>query len=77
MIDNGVASGRLTDLQAKDLRDQFKGLLKLEDDYRKTGLTLKQREDLQARYDTLSIRLRVDIETAGGATYLPAGTPDP
>jgi hypothetical protein len=78
-IDNGVASGALTDLQARDLRDQFKGLLKLEDDYRKTGLTLDQRKDLQARYDTLALRLRVDAAPADGVparAYYPASAPN-
>ena len=56
----GVDSGRLSDLQARDLRDQFKGLLNLEDQYRKTGLTDAQRADLEARYDTLEARIQVE-----------------
>jgi hypothetical protein len=75
-IDAGVASGALTDLAARDLRQQFQGLLNLEDEYRKTGLTLHQREDLQARYDTLSIRLRADTLTEGPVAY-PAGGGQP
>jgi hypothetical protein len=70
-IEAGVASGKLTDLQAKDLRDQFKGLMNLEDQYRQSGLTLHQREDLQARYDTLDARLRL---AANEADYRPAAT---
>jgi hypothetical protein len=62
LIDSAQAAGSLTDLQARDLRDQFKGLLKLEAQYRETGLTLNQRADLQARYDTLSSRLRADTD---------------
>ena len=57
-IELAEASGALTDLQARDLRDQFKGLLLLEAQYRETGLTYNQRADLQARYDTLASRLR-------------------
>ena len=64
-ISNGVQSGKLTDLQAKALREQFKGLLNLEDDYTKSGMTLHQREDLQARYDTLEARIQVDSHPAG------------
>lgn len=71
-ISDDVASGALTDLQARALRDQFQGLLNLEDEYRRTGLTLYQREDLQARYDTLLARLRVDANPAA-QTYAPAG----
>jgi TolA-binding protein len=74
-IDTGVASGSLTDLQAADLRDQFKGLLDLQDQYRKSGLTLYQREDLQARYDTLSERLKADTDP-GTSVYRPATASD-
>lgn len=64
-ISDGVETGKLTDLQAKALRDQFKGLLNLEDDYVKTGMTVAQRADLQARYDTLEARIHVDSHPAG------------
>jgi hypothetical protein len=60
----GVDSGQLSDLQARDLRDQFKGLLNLEDEYRKTGLTNAQRADLEARYDTLEARIQVNSHPA-------------
>jgi hypothetical protein len=70
-ITAGEASGALSGLAAHDLRDQFKALIKLEDDYRKTGLTLHQREDLQARYDTLSMRIRANSDPAN---YHQAGT---
>ena len=59
-IADGEASGALTRLQAADLKDQFKGLLNLEDQYRQSGMSLHQREDLQARYDTLSDRINLD-----------------
>jgi hypothetical protein len=63
-IADGVANGALSDLQARDLRDQFKGLLALEDTYRKTGLTDGQRADLEARYDTLEARIQVESHPA-------------
>jgi hypothetical protein len=63
-IADGVDKGTLSDLQARDLRDQFKGLLDLEDTYRKTGLTDGQRADLQARYDTLEARIQVESHPA-------------
>ena len=63
-IADGVESGALSDLQARDLRDQFKGLLNLEDDYRKSGLTAAQQADLQARYDTLEARIQVESHPA-------------
>ncbi|MGZ3276202.1 MAG: hypothetical protein ACXU82_20995 [Caulobacteraceae bacterium] len=63
-IADGVEKGTLSDLQARDLRDQFKGLLDLEDQYRKTGLTPAQQADLQARYDTLEARIQVESHPA-------------
>ena len=60
----GVHSGALSDPIAHGLRDQFKGLLDLEDQYRKTGLTPAQQADLQARYDTLQARIQVDSHPA-------------
>jgi hypothetical protein len=61
---DGVDRGTLSDLQARDLRDQFKGLLDLEDQYRKTGLTSAQQTDLQERYDTLEARIQVESHPA-------------
>jgi hypothetical protein len=69
-IELGEASGALSDLQARDLRSQFKGLLNLEAQYRESGLTQHQREDLQARYDTLDHRIRVNSDPVS----YPAGT---
>jgi hypothetical protein len=61
---DGVDKGTLSDLQARDLRDQFKGLLNLEDQYRETGLTQAQQTDLQQRYDTLEARIQVESHPA-------------
>ena len=63
-IANGVDRGALSDATAQGLRDQFKGLLNLEDTYRKTGLTPAQQADLQARYDTLEARIQVESHPA-------------
>ena len=59
-----VDKGTLSDIQARDLRDQFKGLLDLEDQYKKTGLTQAQTADLEARYDTLQARIQVESHPA-------------
>ena len=73
-IAGGVESGALSDPTARGLRDQFKGLLNLEDDYRKTGFTAAQQADLQARYDTLQARIQVASHPASIETRLsPAG----
>jgi hypothetical protein len=73
----GVATGALSDRQADELRDQFKGLLHLEDQYRKTGLTPAQQADLQARYDTLEARIQVNSHPASiEVRRAPADAPD-
>src|ERR1700761_6409091 len=63
-IADGVDKGALSDLQARALREQFKGLLDLEDQYRKSGMTSAQQADLQARYDTLEARIQVESHPA-------------
>jgi hypothetical protein len=60
----GVDSHRLSDAQAHALRDQFKGLLNLEDEYRKSGMTPAQQADLEARYDTMEARIQVESHPA-------------
>lgn len=74
-IAKGVDNGSLSDLQARDLRDQFKGLLDLEDQYRKTGLTQAQQADLQARYDTLDARIQVNSHPASVEVRRGPGSP--
>ena len=59
-IDDGVASGQLTRREARSLHDQFRGLLRLEDRYRRDGMTRRERADLERRYDALSDRVRFD-----------------
>ncbi|HEY4031258.1 MAG TPA: hypothetical protein VGM25_12990 [Caulobacteraceae bacterium] len=63
-IADGADKGTLSELQQRDLRDQFKGLLDLEDQYKKTGLTQAQTADLEARYDTLEARIQVESHPA-------------
>jgi hypothetical protein len=85
-IELGARSGDLSDLAARDLRNQFKGLINLEDTYRQTGLTLNQRADLQARYDTLIARIKVnsagavvedDVRPAGAVVVRKSVVPAP
>lgn len=59
-INDGVRSGQLTRHEARRLRLQFHGLMRLEARYRRDGLSLRERADLQRRFDALSSRVRFE-----------------
>jgi hypothetical protein len=58
-IDQGVRTGDLTRAEALRLQDQFRGLNRLEGQYRRSGgyLSLAERRDLDRRFDRLSRRI--------------------
>ncbi|MDO9609028.1 MAG: hypothetical protein Q7J26_10930 [Brevundimonas sp.] len=57
-IDQGVRSGQLSRREATRLRGEFNGLLRLEANYRRGGLTAWERTDLDRRFDRLSAQIR-------------------
>lgn len=57
-IDQGVRSGQLSRREATRLRGEFNGLLRLEANYRRGGLTAWERNDLDRRFDRLSAQVR-------------------
>lgn len=57
-IDQGVRSGRLTRQEAASLRSRFAGIVRLENDYRRGGLNLREQRDLDRRYDALESEIR-------------------
>lgn len=58
-IDQGVHSGALTRAEATQLRTDFRGLSRLEAQYRRSGgLSNSERRDLDRRFDALSHRVR-------------------
>lgn len=59
-IDQGVRNGALSRREAISLRSQFNGLLRLEANYRRGGLTGWERQDLDRRYDRLSAQIRIE-----------------
>jgi hypothetical protein len=59
-IDQGVRSGALTRREARGLEGEFHSLLRLEDRYRRDGLNMRERADLQRRYDALAARVRFE-----------------
>ena len=59
-IDAGVRNGRLTQAEARTLRNEFRDLQRLEAQYRASvgGLSFAERADLDRRFDALSRRIR-------------------
>lgn len=57
-IDQGVRSGALTRPEANRLRAEFQQINRLEYRYRSNGLSLRERQDLQRRFDVLSAKVR-------------------
>lgn len=67
-INNGIRNGALTQGEAAKLRTEFYALNQLEQRYRRDGLSLRERQDLDRRFDELSRRIYVqknDRQTAG------------
>jgi len=58
-IDQGVRSGELTRREAVNLRMDLRNIERLEDRYRVSGgrLDMRERADLEARFDRLSSRV--------------------
>ncbi len=61
-INQGIRSGALSRAEATRLRNEFRGLTRLEAQYRRSGrgLTLSERRDLDRRFDALSARIRIE-----------------
>ena len=59
-IEQGERSGRLTRGEASRLRGEFMSLVRLERDYKRGGLTMRERADLDRRYDALAARVRAE-----------------
>jgi hypothetical protein len=58
-IDLGVRMGRITRREATSLRAEFRGIARLEQTYRRGGLSIRERADLDRRFDRLSAKIRV------------------
>ncbi|MCW6532379.1 hypothetical protein [Sphingomonas lycopersici] len=59
-IDQGVRNGSLTRPEAMRLRTQLRDLQGLEARYRRGGLTIAERADLDRRFDRLSAQVRFE-----------------
>ena len=60
-IERGIRSGQLSRREAMQLRTQYREIARLEDRYRRSdGLSGRERQDINRRFDALSARVRVD-----------------
>ena len=59
-IDLGVRMGRISRREATALRTEFRGIARLEQTYRRGGLTFRERADLDRRFDRLSMKIRIE-----------------
>lgn len=59
-IEAGMRSGDLSQPEAMSLRAEFRDLMGLEARYRAGGLSAWERQDLDRRFDQLSMRIRYD-----------------
>lgn len=57
-IDAGVRNGQLTRGEATRLRAEFQQIARLENRYRRNGLTAAERADLDQRFDRLAMQIR-------------------
>ena len=60
-IDRGIRSGALSRNEAIRLRSEFNGIARLEAQYRRNGLSISERRDLDRRFDRLSSRLEASL----------------
>ena len=65
-IDQGVRNRTLSAREARNLRSQLNSLVRLEMTYQRRGLTLRERQDLDRRYDRLSAQVRIDRHDYNG-----------
>lgn len=59
-IDQGIRNGALSRREATSLRNEFRGIAQLEQRYRRGGLSVGERRDLDRRFNALSYKVRVD-----------------
>jgi hypothetical protein len=60
-IDQGVRNGSLTRSEALRLRGEFRSISRLEASYRRSnGLSMRERADLDARFDRLSRQIKIE-----------------
>ncbi len=68
-IDQGVRTRQLSSREASRLKDELDGLVRLERNYTRGGLTRWERQDLDRRYDRLSAKIRLERRDHNNRRY--------
>ena len=68
-IDVGQRNGQLSRREATRLRGELNGLVRLEYGYQRGGLSLRERQDLDRRYDNLSRQVRAERRDRDNRRY--------
>lgn len=68
-IDQGVRNGSLNRREAMRLRGEFRQIALLEQRYRRGGLSMGERRDLDRRFDALSARIRYERHDSDRRRY--------
>lgn len=68
-IDQSVRTRQLSSREASRLKDELNGLVRLERNYMRGGLTRWERQDLDRRYDRLSAKIRLERRDHNNRRY--------
>ena len=63
-LERAVADRRITRRQASNLTTEFNSISRLEQQYRRNGLTNRERADLDARFDRLQANFRASVNSS-------------
>jgi hypothetical protein len=64
-IDQGVRNGAMNRREAMSVRTDLNALVRMETNYRRGGLTARERSDLDRRFDRLAAQVRTDVRGLG------------
>jgi len=59
-IEQGLRNGQLTRNEARRLRAEFRDIARMENAYRRGGLTVREQAELDRRFDALAMRIRFE-----------------
>ena len=68
-IDRGVQTRQLSYREASRLKDELNSLVRLERSYMRDGLSRRERNELDRRYDNLSAKVRYERNDHNGRRY--------
>ncbi len=68
-IDQGVRTRQLSHREASRLKDELNSLVRLERSYMRDGLSRRERNELDRRYDNLSAKVRYERNDHNGRRY--------